>query len=74
MSPPERQAKLGVFINALQHLACQGLTAAAVIANFHRQRVLTLMERRLAIYQLIPKAVPEGSRMSRKLLSRNAAA
>ena len=31
------------------------------------------MERRLAIYQLTSKAVPEGSRMSRRLLSRDAA-
>ena len=63
-----------MFTDALQHLAHRGLTAAAVIANFHRQRVLPLMERRLAIYQLNPKAIPEGSRMTRKLLSLDAAA
>ena len=51
----------------------KGLTAAAVIANFHRQRVLPLMERSLAIFQLTPEAAPEGSRMSRRLLSRDAA-
>jgi hypothetical protein len=32
----ERQAWLEVFIDALQHLVKKGLTAAAVIANFHR--------------------------------------
>ena len=74
MSPAERQSKLKVYTDALWHLADKGLTTASVIANFHRQRVLPLMERRLAIYQLIPKAIPEGSRMSRKLLSHDAAA
>ena len=58
VSPPERQAKLTVYTDALRHLAKRGLTAAAVIANFHRQRVLPLMERKLAIYQLTPEAVP----------------
>ena len=47
---PERQARLRVFIDALQYLAKKGLTAAAVLANFHRQRVLPLTERRLAIF------------------------
>ena len=41
----------------------------AVIANFHRQRVLPLMERRLAIFKLTPEAMAEGSRMSNGLLS-----
>ena len=36
VSPPERQAKLGVFTEALKCLACKGLTAAAVVANFHQ--------------------------------------
>ena len=63
-----------MFTDALQHMARRGLTAAAVIANFHQQRVLPLMERKLAIYQLMPKAAPEGSRMSKKLLSLDAAA
>ena len=50
MSPPKRQAKLTVFTDALRHLVKKGLMAAAIIANFHRQRVLPLMERRLAIF------------------------
>ena len=74
MSPPERQAKLTVFTDALRHLVKEGLTAAAVIANFHRQRVLPLMERRLAIFQLTPEASVEGSQMVMRALSRDAAA
>jgi hypothetical protein len=74
VSPPKCQTKLRVFFEALKLLVNKGLTAAAVIANFHRQRVLPLMERKLAIYQLTPKATPEGSRMSKRLLSHDAAA
>ena len=51
----ERQARLEVFIDALQHLVKKGLTAAAVIVNFHRQRVIPLMERRLGIFELTPE-------------------
>ena len=36
VSPPPHQARLEVLTNALRHLARNGLTAAAVIANFHR--------------------------------------
>ena len=50
VSPPECQAKLTVFTKALQCLVRKGLTAAAIATNFHRQRVLPLTERRLAIY------------------------
>ena len=70
----KRQARLEVFIDALQYLAKKGLTALAVIANFHRQRVIPLMERRLAIFELTPEAVAEGSRMSSELLPLDAAA
>ena len=58
----------------MRRLAEKGLTAAAVIANFHRQRVLPLMERRLPIYQLTPQAASEGSRMVAKLLTHDVAA
>ena len=70
----ERQAKLEVFIDALQHLVKKGLTAPTVIANFHRQRVIPLMERRLAIFELTPEAAVEGSRMSSELLPLDVAA
>ena len=56
VSPPKCQSKVEVFTEVLKCLACKGLTAAAVITNFHWQRVLPLMERRLAIYQLTPQA------------------
>ena len=55
-------------------MARKGLTAPAVIANFHRQRVILLMERRLAIFELTLEAAAKGSRMSSDLLSLDAAA
>ena len=74
VSPAKQQGRLEVFTNALQYLAKKGLTVAAVIANFHRQRVIPLMERRLPIFDLTPKAAAEGSRMSSKLLPLDVAA
>jgi len=74
VSPPAQQDKLEVLTNALAHLARKGLTAAAVIANFHRQRVINLVERALPIFQLTPGSQVEGSRTSFKLLSRTTAA
>ena len=62
-----------MFIEALQYLAKKGLTASTVIANFHWQRVIPLMERRLAIFELTPEAAAEGSRMLSVLLSLDAA-
>ena len=56
VSPPPHQARLEVLTDALRHLARRGLTAAAVIANFHRQRVIPLMERSLPIFELTPEA------------------
>ena len=74
MSPAKQQARLEAFTNALQYLAKKGLTAAAVIENFHQQRVILLVERRLPIFELTPEAAVEGSRMSNELLSHDAAA
>ena len=74
MSPPAQQDKLEVLTDALAHLARKGLTAAAVIANFHRQRAIPLVERALPIFQLTPGSQAEGSRTSFKLLSRTTAA
>ena len=71
---PTHQARLEVLTNALQHLARKELTAAAVIANFHRQRVILLMERRLPIFELTLEAPYEGSRTSNVLLPHNVAA
>ena len=63
-----------MLTNVLQRLARKGLTAPAVIVNFHRQRVIPLMERRLAIFELTLEATGEGSRMSSVLLSLDTAA
>jgi len=50
------------------------LTAAAVIANFHRQRVIPLMETSLPIFGLTPEDPASGSRTSTVLLPRGIAA
>ena len=74
VSPPTHQARLKVLTNVLQHLARKGLTAAAVNANFHRQRVIPLTKRNLPIFDLTPEAPYAGSRTSNELLSHDAAA
>ena len=74
MSPQRQQAKLEVFTNALRYLSKKELTTAAVIVNFHRQRVIPLVERSLPIFELTPEAPGEGSRTSNELLSHSAAA
>ena len=74
VSPPPHQARLEVLTDALRHLARKGLTAAAVIANFHQQRVIPLTERSLPIFDLIPEAPSVGSRTSYVLLPRDVAA
>ena len=71
--PPKQQARLEVFTKALQYLAKKELTAAAVIVNFHRQRVIPLMERKLPIFELATEAAAEGSRMSSTLLPHDVA-
>ena len=58
----------------MRHLARKGLTAAAVIANFHRQRVIPLTERSLPIFYLTPEARASGSRTSPVLLPCDVAA
>ena len=50
------------------------MTAAAVIANFHRQRVIPLMERALPIFKLTPGTQASGSRTVVELLSRTTTA
>ena len=65
---PAHQARLEVLPEELRHLARKGLTAAAVIANFHRQRVIPLTERSLLIFDLTPEAPASGSRTSLVLL------
>jgi len=67
--PPERQARLEVYTDALQRLASKGLTAAIVIANFHRRRVPPLMERKLPLFQMTGDAPFEGTWMVEEFLS-----
>ena len=74
VSPPAHQARLEVLTEALVHLARKGLTVAAVIANFHRQRVIPLTERSLPIFSLTPGVPASGSRTSMVLLPRGIAA
>jgi len=69
VSPPERQARLEVYTDALHRLANKGLTAAIVIANFHRRRVPPLMERKLPLFQMTGDASFEGTRMVEEFLS-----
>src|SRR4029079_13645296 len=69
VSPPAQQARLQGLTDAPARLARKGLTAAAVIANFQRQRVIPLVERALPIFELTPGSKVEGSRTSSKLLS-----
>ena len=49
-----------MLTNALQRLARKGLTAAAIIANFHQQRVIPLTERNLPIFDLTPEGPVHG--------------
>ena len=74
MSLPTQQDRLEGLTDALVRLAKKGLTAAAVIANFHRQRVIPLVERALPIFELTPGSKVEGSRTSSKFLSHTNAA
>ena len=71
---PAHQARLEVLTNTLVLLARKGLTAVAVIANFHRQRVIPLTERSLPIFGLTPGVPASGSRTSMVLLPRGIAA
>ena len=73
VSPLERQARLRVYTDALRHLANKGLTAAIVFANFHRRRVLPLMETRLPLFKMIEEDPSKGSRMMAEMLSREIA-
>ena len=69
VSPLEHQARLKVYTNTLQRLAGKGLTVAIIIANFHRRRVLPLMERKLPLFQMTGDALYEGTRMVEEFLS-----
>lgn len=52
----EHQPKLEPLLDAMWRLCDRGLTAAGVIAAIHRRRVLPLVERRLRLHEITPKA------------------
>ena len=58
----------------LRCLAGKGLTAAIVVANFHRRRVLPLMERKLPLFLMMEGAPSEDTQMMVEQLSREIAA
>jgi hypothetical protein len=64
----EDKSKLQPLLDALRRLRLRGLTAGMVVAAFHRQRVLPLMQRRLRLDEMTPGVSLEGSRMSHETL------
>ena len=51
-------------VRALGHLEAMGLTAAVVVANFHRRRVLPLMSRHLCMNEMTDGTPLEGVEMA----------
>ena len=67
--PKEDQPKLQPLLEGLERLRNHSLTAAVVMAAFHRQRVLPLMARRRRLFEMRPDEPIEGIRMSTSALS-----
>jgi hypothetical protein len=67
LSPSSRQDWLESALKALKALADVGLTAALVLANLHHRRILSLMERRLRIFEIEETANPVALAQSRLL-------
>jgi hypothetical protein len=55
------------YMEALEALRNAGQTAAAVLAQCHRWRVISLMERALRIYEMAEGANPDALARSRLL-------
>jgi hypothetical protein len=70
LSPPAQQRRLEPLTNTLRHLADSGLGAASIIANFHHQRIIPLMERELRIFKMSDTANPTSLVRSRLLQER----
>jgi hypothetical protein len=62
-----RRVKLAPYMKALKALRDAGLTAAAVLTQCHRQRVIPLMERALRIYEMAEGADTDTLACSRLL-------
>ena len=67
--PREDQPKLQPLLEGLERLRGRGLTAAVVVAAFHRRRVLPLMARRRRLFEMRPGEPNEGIQMSSSALS-----
>ena len=68
----EEQPKLQPLLDGLEKLQNRCLTAAVVMAAFHRRRVLPLMARRRCLFEMRPGEPIEGIRMSAAALSDDA--
>ena len=67
--PLADQSKLQPLLRALERLRNHGLTAAVVVAAFHRRRVLPLMARRRCLFEMKPDESIDGIRLSAVALS-----
>ena len=63
------QPKLRPLLEGLERLRSHGLTAAVVVAAFHRRRVLSLMARRQLLFEMTPDEPIDGIWMSTIALS-----
>jgi hypothetical protein len=70
VSPSSRQQRLESLTTALRRLVDARLGAASIIANFHHQRVIPLMERELRIFEMSDAANPTSLARSRLLQER----
>jgi hypothetical protein len=68
VSPSSRQDRLDSALKALKALADAGLTAASVLANLLRRRIIPLMKRRLRIFVMDETTDPVALAHSRLLL------
>ena len=65
----EDQPKLQPLLEGLERLRGRGLTAAVVVAAFHRRRVLPLMAQWRRLFEMRPDELIVGIRMSASALS-----
>ena len=63
------QPKLRPLLEALERLRGRSLTAAVVVAAFHRRRVLPRMARRQRLFEITPDEPIDGIQMSTVALS-----
>ena len=70
--PREEKPRLQALLDGLEQLRNRCLTAAVVVAAFHRRRVLPLMARQRRLFEMRPGEPIEGIRMSAAALSDDA--